>query len=292
MSPRPGRISLLLVLLAIGGGCHAPVNRGKSPLKLPVMSPDSVVLDVFFVRVPLGDVAVNEQLWLQVDEQHFPAPLRQRLGQNGFRVGLVGGQIPMPLSKLLELADKPVASGEANQIDLADMGVEPRVVRRHMPLRRGHPGDIVVSQVYDRLPVLLVESGRLAGGQTYTQAQAHLTVEAAVEPGGLVRLKLTPEVHHGQARMQPRPFVSNEAVFRWAPGKPRRVFEDLSFSATLSPGSMLLVGCLPERGAASLGHYFLTSDNGRPEQKLLVLRLSQTQHDDAFVASGVLDLPE
>ena len=254
------------------------------------MRPNSVVLDIFFVRVPLGDVAVNETLWQQVDEQHFPPALRQRMRQNGFRIGLLGGSIPMTLSKLLELEDKPVASGEANQINVADMHSEPRVLLRHMQLGTGCRGLIVTSGIYDRLPVLSLESGQL-GGQTYDQAQAHLSVEVAIQDDGLVQLKLTPELHHGQARLQPRPIAGNEAMFQLTSSRPRRVFDDLSFSASVSPGSMVLVSSLPDR-PGSLGHHFLTSDNGRPEQKLLVVRLSQTQHNDVFDQSEVLPLPE
>ena len=33
------------------------------------MSPDSVVLEMFFVRFPFGDPAVNDKLWESVDEQ-------------------------------------------------------------------------------------------------------------------------------------------------------------------------------------------------------------------------------
>jgi hypothetical protein len=43
---------------------------------------------------------------------------------------------------------------------------------------------------------------------------------------------------------------------------------------------MIVVSCLPER-PGSLGHRFLTEvRSGQKEQKLLVIRLSQTQHDD------------
>ena len=71
------------------------------------MSPDSVAMDIIFVRVPLGDAEMNGKMWDEIDEQHFPAELRQRLLNSGFRVGLIGNQVPRPLAKLLELNDKP-----------------------------------------------------------------------------------------------------------------------------------------------------------------------------------------
>jgi hypothetical protein len=49
---------------------------------------------------------------------------------------------------------------------------------------------------------------------------------------------------------------------------------------------MLILGSLPSR-SGSLGHHFFTKENnGRLEQKLLIVRLSQTQHD------GLFDPPE
>ena len=76
---RPMRLArrkavLLLALLAIAG-CATPLSKGKSPLLPPQMSPDSVVLEMFFVRVPFGDPAVNGKLWDEIDEQPLAAGL-------------------------------------------------------------------------------------------------------------------------------------------------------------------------------------------------------------------------
>ena len=60
------------------------------------MTPGSVAVDIVFVRCPLGDPAVNEKMWEEIDEQHFPAELRQRLARNGFRAGVIGAQFPRP----------------------------------------------------------------------------------------------------------------------------------------------------------------------------------------------------
>ena len=65
-------------------------------------------------------------------------------------------------------------------------------------------------------------------------------------------------------------------------GRSREVFDRLAAQATLAPGEMLVFSSLPER-EGSLGHYFFTEEHsGQLEQKLLVIRLSQTQHDDLF----------
>ena len=49
---------------------------------------------------------------------------------------------------------------------------------------------------------------------------------------------------------------------------------------------MLVLTCLPDR-PGSLGHRFFTHEcAGQAEQKLLVIRLSQTQHDGLFSPRG------
>jgi hypothetical protein len=41
-----------------------------------------------------------------------------------------------------------------------------------------------------------------------------------------------------------------------------------------------------------LGHYFFTENNGNLEQKLLIVRLSQTQNDGLFSPPEPLNLDE
>ena len=271
---------VLLAVLAIAG-CNTPLRQGKSPLMPARMSPDSVVLDTFFVRFPFGDEAANERLWEQVDEQAFAPELRERLARNGFRVGLVTGQVPLELSQLMQLSDKPASDSQTEDAGIGDLEVQPRVVRRHLQLPAGQRGEILASGVYEQLPVLMCESGQLCG-QTYNQAQGIFSVKSLPQPDGRVRLELTPELHHGQSRQ------------RWVPGqgrllldtsRPKEVYDKMSLASDLDPGTMLVLGSLSNR-PGSLGHHFFTENDGRLEQKLLIVRLTQTQHD------GLFDPPE
>jgi hypothetical protein len=275
-----------ILVLALAG-CTTPAVEGKSPLAPVQMSPDSCVLEISFVRFPFGDPEVNGQLWQEVDEQHFPAEVRRRLARNGFRLGLLDGQVPDKLAELLELDDKPRPTGEANQIDVAALASGSPPVRRHLQIRAGQRNEIIASGLYDQLPVLISEPGRL-GGQTYSQAQAVLAVKTYPQNDGRVRVELVPELHHGEPR---RGYVGQQGMWRLDVGKARRVFEEMGFSATLSPGGMLLLSSLPSR-PGSLGHHFFTEGTGHLEQKLLVLRLAQTQHDGLFSPSGILRLEE
>jgi hypothetical protein len=279
-------LEVLLAVLAIAG-CTKPLIKGKSPLAPARMSPDSCVLDVFFVRVPFGDPRANDELWQELDEQHFPADLRGRLMRNGFRVGVVEGQIPVVLSDLLELGDKPAPSDELKGANLTDLSTTPRVMRQHMQLKAGNPSEIVASGTYEQLPVLLCEDDRLSG-ETYNQAQGIFNLKTLPLPDGRIRIDMVPEMHHDQPRQRR---IEDQGVLRFDFSRPKRVFEDMALSTTLSPGGMLVMTSLPNR-SGSLGHHFFTENEGRLEQKILVIRLSQTQQDGLFVTPDGLSPEE
>ncbi len=79
LMPTARRQILLLLTISAIAGCAGPaLHQGKSPLMPAQMSSDAVVLEMFFVRCPFGDPTVNEKLWQEIDEQQFPAELRER----------------------------------------------------------------------------------------------------------------------------------------------------------------------------------------------------------------------
>jgi hypothetical protein len=279
----PARVSACLSLLAILvlAGCMNPFMvsspKKKSLLQPPHMSPDSVSLDMFFVRFPFGDSEINEKLWKEIDEQHFPAELRERLARNGFRVGIVSNPMPDELAKLLELSDKPAPADEQGGTKVTKLDGEPRVLRRFLQLPAQKRGEIIASGVYPQLPVLVHASGQLSG-QTYEQAQGIFAIRSFPQPDGRVRLELVPELHHDQMRQH---WVGDQGMMRLEVSRPKQIYDDMSVSAEFSPGTILILSSLPNR-QGSLGHYFFTENDGRLQQKLLLVRLAQTQHDGLF----------
>jgi hypothetical protein len=270
-------MAMMLLALLISAGCGSLLkNENQSLLRPAQMMPDSCVLDVFFVRVPFGDAYVNNDLWGKLDEQYFPPDLRQRLMHNGFRVGLVDGPIPVELTKLLEVTDKPPPD-ENQGANLPDLATKPVIVHRHMQVRHGHASEILASGTYEQWPVLFNESGQVCG-ETYNQAQGLFSVKTAPLPDGRVRIDLAPEVHHDHPRQQ---WVADQGMMRLETGRPKRVFDDMAVSATLAPGGIMVLSSLPSR-PGSLGHYFFTENEEHLEQKVLVIRLTQTQHDGLF----------
>src|SRR5262245_32436430 len=61
-----------------------PVSRG----------PNGLYMDVIHLERPFGDPELNNDLWLNADEEQLPIALRENLATQGFRVAVLGGSLP------------------------------------------------------------------------------------------------------------------------------------------------------------------------------------------------------
>jgi hypothetical protein len=102
-----------------------------------------------------------------------------------------------------------------------------------------------------------------------------------------VRVELTPELHYGENRQR---WIAEQGVFRLDAGQARCLFDKMTVAATLAPGQMLVMASLASR-PGSLGHYFFTDQQSGPvEQKLLIVRLAQTQRDNVVQTATTVSL--
>lgn len=277
------RTLVLCASIAVLGCTPIRPETDHSPLSAARMSPDSVTLDVFFVRCPFGDPMANEELWREIDEQQIPIETRRRLSANGFRIGVISGQMPICLSQLLELKGKSTPVGSAQTTELTEVGSEEGPMWSHKQIRAGKRSEIVTSEIYPELPVLLSGPDGVSG-VTYNKAQGIVAVRAIPEKDGRVLLEVVPELHHNEPQQN---FSGRQGAWRIELARPRLAFDDMAVSASMAPGDMIVLSCLPSR-QGSLGHHFLTTDSsGSLEQKLLVIRLSQTQHDELFEPTAI-----
>jgi len=283
-------MGLLSVCLGIGagGGCSTVVAHSpqKNTLLRPAqMSPDAVGLEIFFVRLPLGDRELNEHLWQEVDEQALQASVRRQLWKNGFRAAIVGTSVPVRLARLLKMADQPPAAQEEglSRVQLQEpQKVEPWITCRRVSLRPGCRSELIASGLYEEMTILRPEPQGIAG-QTFRKAQGLFALYAQPIPDGRVQLELTPEVHYGDPAQR---WVGDQGMFRLEVRRERQVFTELTLQSRLAPGEMLLMSCFPDR-EGSLGWYFFTqTSGGDPQQKLLLIRVAQTQHDGLFQSDG------
>lgn len=283
LSPRGGgresRCAAVAAMLLAAAGC-APLNVPLSEV-LPRhrMSPQAVALDIMTVSLP--DDATSEALWNQIDEQQLTPDQRRRLEQAGLRVGLIAGQMPVELERVLGITSTPDDRRLPQAVATDD---ETAAQIRHMQLRLGgdHHGTILASSVHEELPLLCARQGRHGAeltGQTYRQAQGEFRVAARQLDDGRISVEMTPELVHGDVGMQ---YTATDGVLRPQPGRPKIVYDELKCSLPMAAGQMLVVGPSAERRGA-LGQAFLSQQiGGRPHQKLLIVRLAQTQFDALF----------
>ncbi len=86
-------------------GCaqwSTPPASELTKLPLPKLAPDSVVLEVTFIRIPEERVDFEARFWPEADEAALNAELRRRMAANGFRSGILGSPPPAALQELLD----------------------------------------------------------------------------------------------------------------------------------------------------------------------------------------------
>jgi hypothetical protein len=266
------------IIALVVAGCGQLTTRPDADLAsvLPAAraAADSVALEIAFVRTARDGGELGAPLWTELDEQHLPAEVRRRLGDNGLRCGLTGTQLPTVLHKLL--AERPVEEVDAGTTELS-LGGEAAPRPRRVHLRAGQRSEIVTSATLDEMVILHRDDGALRG-ESFEQGQCVLVARAYPQGDGRVRLELTPEVQFGRPRQR---WVGQEGMFRVETRRDRRVYEPLAIDAYISSGQTLVLAATPE--AKGLGRQMFTDPSGNDDwRKLLLIRLAQGPSDDLF----------
>lgn len=231
-------------------------------------SPDSVALEVFHARIPLDKEQQADALWQHVDEQVFGADLRRQLLANGLRAGVVGSSPPEELSQLLAL-DGNAPEASSSRVITTD-SAQPPVTRQVFQLNRRDRKLIKTSEPRDEAQVLFSDEGRM-GGKTFDRVQGVYTLQAEAIAGQRVKLRMTPELQHGEMRMR---YSGNEqeGLMIKTPSQEREVFERLALEVELTPGEFLVLGCLPDSKTSLGGVMHTVHSVGQDERKLIVVR--------------------
>lgn len=248
-----------------------PVSSSpQTLLKAVETSPESLTLEIFQVRLPAEDRQIAEQLWSGVDEQRIDVEARRSLARNGFRVGILDGALPDVLARQFE-GDCPDNCHQDDEV-LDDETVASRVVRRLVQLKRSDQATVQASDLRQQIDLLINGEDGLHG-QTFEQVQAAYNLRVEPVAGQRGRVRLTPEIQHGELRN--RYAGSEQGIFLVTPSRERVAYDELTVRTELSAGEFLVMGCLPD-SQRTLGWAFHGVDiDGPAEQKLVLVRLLQ-----------------
>lgn len=251
------------------------------PLTMPTLAKDSVTLDVLFVRYPADDKDFNGPVWDEIDELHFSQEARLRLTGNGIRAGILSGPLPMAIEKQIRLSEKSAEKDESAP-ESVELDKQPKMKRRLLRLQAGRRSNILTMGETERVPemsLLMLGIDGQPKGRTYRDVMGLFATRAFLNGDGGARIELIPELEHGIAQKR---FVPGEGMFKVEFGPPHEVFTDLRIAADLTQGQFLVVGAVPSR-PGSLGHRFFTEEKGDvPMNKMLLIRLAQSELDDRF----------
>jgi hypothetical protein len=246
-----------LVLLAVGGCFWAPPGRPAGlvePFK-PFTGPrgaDAVLLDVAVVEQPVGDRYVNHGLWADADEQVCDLERKAALAENGFRVGLVGGNPPFAFLGLV--------TSERSCPD-----------PRRVQMRAGNAKPLPLGDVRPQLRAQLHTGGK-STPVTLDQAQCLLQVTPTLLPDGAIKLAFLPTVQHGAKTLWT---LSVEGGLPLQGQRPIERYPALGWEVTLAGAEYVVVGARFEK-ADTLGRaFFVSTEGAKPVQRLLVLRAAR-----------------
>jgi len=277
------RAMIALCAAAALAGCSSwqqTAPKEQSLLKPISLAEDGVQLEIVSIRFPFGDEELNDSIWNDIDEQQLALSVRQKLAEAGLRAGVIGGQLPAALARIMAAAEQ----GPTNVVAAAaSLEQTPPVSRQQMQLHSGWHGEIISSSTYPQLPLLTREEGRLSG-RTYAAAQGVLQAKAQALGDRRIRLSIVPELQYGQMRQQ---WAVEDGRLVGQQGKSKRVFDHLAFEAALAAGEMLVLTSLPQR-SGTLGHYLFTEPHDdQLQQKLLLVRLAESRRCDLFLPLDV-----
>ena len=264
----------------VAGGCAHWSNVPTGPLaelSLPNLAPDTVVLEVAFVRIPQGQEGFADRFWPDVDEQALDTALRRRLRSNGFRGGVIGETLPTALQEVLDRVDTPAGPRGASVTHPGE-AIVAHSQRLHS--RAGHPGKILVrGDAIDKLAALTRDPDGEIHGRSLDQARLLFEIKSTPLGSGATHLDITPVIEYGQAR--PRYAVQQGVWSLDNTSRRAQVYDELKVSATLAAGqSIVFAATSPPRG---LGQQFFGADPDADVPALvLLIRLQQTQRDDRF----------
>lgn len=260
---------MVFVNLLFYGGCtawNAPNSSSAPRLPMAHMSSQSIGVEIATVTLQPDQAHLLSDIFSRLDEQVIAPEIRQTLVDNGFRAGLLGVQLPEPIIMLLmEAADRRRHPTAETQPYLDEQRFVQCRAQKSVPTKLWGVRDLTTR----------FRNGEVTSVEEMSQAECLLNVFGVPQRNAGAAIRLIPEVAHGPIRQK---YVVQDNAFHMEARRDRRTYHELAIELVLRPGEVLMVTCDTEP-TKSLGRDFFLNGN---LQKLLLIRLTQTQIDDFF----------
>jgi hypothetical protein len=245
-----GIVAFLLAGCTTGEAVHGPGWLDPlHPFKTP-SGPDVIQIDYALIERSVGDSFINRELWQYADEHIVPVDRKGLLEENGLRVGQISGTAPSGLQTLLTSEKTCIARRLFVRKDKASTIV------------LGPPAALCRFELSDKTGRSSVSLGR---------AQSAHEVVAERVRDGRIRLQLTPQIKHGEAKLLPG-VADDGAGWALKEQRPTESYSGLKFETTLNPNQYALVGACPDAEGLLGSACFVRKDEAAPVQRLLVVR--------------------
>ncbi len=286
------------------------------------MSPDAIALEIAIAELEPDQIPDLDALWAEVDEGKLPLQTRRNLDRNGLRCAVVPVRTPAPLFRLVEPVEIDRDSLEPWQQELYDEGLVQPVPRmtmhKQIQIREGGHHSLQTSAVYPQTGwIVHSDENRTAGTGRNVRGVCRITTYP--QGDGSVRIVVLPQIHHGIPRQK---FGVRQSTFLFETAQSIASLDQLKIETTLTLGESLIVGATrgvsdlgglffaapPDSNQESAtgspiagqsvdlrttpveldpnGQMELPSlipePTGPPSQRILLIRLAQTQKNDLF----------
>ncbi|MCS6976721.1 MAG: hypothetical protein NZM31_06875, partial [Gemmatales bacterium] len=211
---------------------------------------DLVAVEAAILRLPSTDPFANRGLWREVDELVLPLEKRLSLEANGFRTGIISGNVPADLQRLL--TDKNAC-----------------ITSRRVAVRPGRSYFLAVAQQDRDLNVQVVEQGE-AISQEFEQARCGLSLRLESDEE-TTRISCEPCVRHGRPLRLLRP-TEDRSDWDLQSSRPEKCYPSLAWDLKITSAEYGVVGCLVEREHSLGYHSLVEAVPGATFQHLIVFR--------------------
>ena len=216
---------------------------------------NDVLMKVMFLERPFGDPLLNKSLWQSADEDQLDIAVRRALAARGFRIAVLGGQLPATLKRLFSEERPCQMNGE------------------YVQSQSGIPTQIQTSGEYSTWPG---DDGKEDGARSveYLAAVGYMRVIATITADGSVEVGITPEIQHGPAVRRFVPDAAPSGSLDWTiqVGRQVRSFDDLMFSLRLLGEQYAMLSCLPDARESLATRFFTHIKDGRPIQRVVLIQ--------------------